>query len=364
MIRAKARWATIPAAMGLVLGLAMWGQAAGKGPAQHWGNGFDEVTVIALAPIGSVQQDFFFGLYWSSRLQAKGVSIEPGFPAGWATTLSLRLFTNGKDGVPELHDPTGRIHYFTTRDSGALRAAGARLTLAEAPDGECGACLTDPDGYRWFFNEAGYLRGLTTPDGTRVTIARDTDTNRMTRIDIAPWQPATRAGDIRYHFWRWPVFCRWPRSGNDRLYLAAGRSLPGELPIGDVPPPSFLSFQWADSGDLTLGDSQGRCWFMLAESSGNVAFWGTTVYPDREETASVTVSPSRQRVRHLPSWMFVSPASRFEAARPRLDTFPPEYRTQSPISGRRFHHMAKCPRDWQQCGTSLNLPEGGVKTVN
>ncbi len=351
----------------LLLGpIVVTGIAAGQGPVRHGDNGIDEVTVIALAPIGSVQEDFFFGLYWSSRLHAKGASIEPGFPAGWATTLSLRLLS-GKDGVPELRDPTGRIHHFIARDSGDLWSAGARLVLTDAPDGECGARLTDPEGYRWLFDEAGYLRGLTLPDGTRVTIARDADTNRMMRIDIAPvapWEPARRAGDIRYHFWKWPVFCRWPRSGKERLYLAAGRSLPGAVPIGDVPPASFLCFQWADSGDWTLGDGEGRCWFMLAESPGTARLWGTTVYPDREQTATVTVGPSRQRARHLPAWLLVSPAARFESARPRPDTFPPEYRTQSPITGRRFHPLARCPQAWEQCGSTLDLPDGGLELVS
>ncbi len=98
------------------LSFPLCARATGASDATKSKAGFDTLIVVGLSPLGLVEEDFFFGLYFSSRLAREGVSIEPGFPAGWATSLSLRLI-EGADGVLELHDPTGLVRRFVARRS-------------------------------------------------------------------------------------------------------------------------------------------------------------------------------------------------------------------------------------------------------
>ena len=345
----------------VLLGAATAGLA---GPASWSGKaatGESETLIaVALAPMGDAAETFFFGLYWSERLARQEEVLEPGFPAGWATTLSLRL-VEGTDGAYELRDPTGLVRRFERQPTPRTWSAAGGFVLLQSPPAR-GAHLTDPVGCEWQFDEQGYVRGLVLPDKTRIAVVRDAATRRIDRIEIEPVGSRESAGtseQFGYQFWKWPLVCRWPRPEQRKLWLAAGRSLPGALPISDAPAASSVAFDWDGDSNCTMLDSTGRWWRLCPGEAGSAELQGTTLHPENDRLATVTIAPDRSRIKHLPAWIFGAPAERFaRAERPdgRIDDFD---RSRSPLAVPRIHPLAKCPRGWKLCNHSLDLPDTG-----
>ncbi len=343
----------------VLAGVAMAHGAVKDGPSAGEDD-FDTLIVIGLSPLGSVEQDFFFGLYWSSRLQREAVTIEPGFPPGWATTLSLRLI-EGEQGVLELHDPTGLVHRFTARRSRDQWVADDEFVLDLGAESGCGGRVTDPEGYVWAFDADGYVREVRLPDGTAIRVIRDPQSHRLLRIEADPvmaWRPIRRAADIRIQYWKWPVFARWPRPEANRLWLAAGQSLPAASFLFKVPAATVLEVIWEHPAQWTLTDDVGRYWSMVPLDNGNVLMAGTTLYPQIDEVATAIWHNDAQRIRGVPAWIFFEAYQQLHQAEERNPTPDFGHRQSSPVAPAR-PPLAVCPNGWEECGRTITLPETG-----
>ncbi len=135
------------------------------------------------------------------------------------------------------------------------------------------------------------------------------------------------------------------------------------LPISNVAPAAWIELASEGPGQWTITDSVARYWSIFPESDTDVLLAGTTLYPELDAAAIVTVRPGHCRITHLPGWIFYEPADPFIRATEQA-CVTPRGGEAPPLDVPPAHPLARCPAQWQACSSTLTLPDEGVTRVN